>query len=120
VGRADISNFERRLNAISIPVGAVAHIKSSVSSADRRWSIVVKETTMGWISRFLGSGEVGPAEPWSETIINGAPYDARKAIRSIAHNPSAPGYGPDPHIAEEIKRRQVSLAVRYVMAVRAH
>ena len=74
---------------------------------------------MGWTSRFRGSGEVELTDPQDETVIKGAPYDPRKAIRSIAHNSSAPGYGPDPHIAEEVKRRQLSLVVRYVMAVRA-
>jgi hypothetical protein len=73
---------------------------------------------MGWISRFRASGGAEPAVPWNETVINGAPYDARKAIRSSPENPAAPDR-PDPHIAEEIKRRQLSLAVRYLAAVRA-
>jgi hypothetical protein len=71
---------------------------------------------MGWISRFWGTEKSDRPRP----LFNGAPYHGRKAIRSIAHDPSAPGYGPDPHVAEEIKRRQLSLLVRYVMAVRAH
>ena len=80
--------------------------------------IVVKETTMGWISRFRASGKAEPADPWDE-LINGAPYNAHKAIRSHPENPAAPSDRPDAHIAEEIKRRQLSLAVRYVAAVRA-
>jgi hypothetical protein len=69
---------------------------------------------MGWISSFRASGEAKQADPWNETVISGAPYDAHKAIRS-----SHPGDRPDAHIAEEIRRRQTSLAVRYVVAVRA-
>jgi hypothetical protein len=74
---------------------------------------------MGWISSFRGSGEAKLADRWDETVINGAPYDAHKAIRSSPRNPAAPGDRPDAHIAEEIRRRQTSLAVRYVVAVRA-
>jgi hypothetical protein len=92
-----------------------------VSSADRQWSIVVKDATMGWTSRFRfrASGEAKPADPWDETDINGAPYDAHKAIRSSPENTAAPGDRPDAQIAEEIKRRQISLAVRYVATLRA-
>jgi hypothetical protein len=74
---------------------------------------------MGWTSRFRGSGEAEPATPWGATTVNGAPSGARKAIRSSPNNPAAPGNRPDGQIAEEIKRRQISLAVRYVAAVRA-
>jgi hypothetical protein len=74
---------------------------------------------MGWISRFRGSGEAKLANPWNGTVINGAPYDADKAIRSRRESQVAPGDRPDARIAEEIKRRQVSLAVRYVASVRA-
>jgi hypothetical protein len=87
-----------------------------VSGGIANWSIVVKEITMGWFSRLRASGKPELADPWNETIINGAPYDAHKAIRS---SPAAPGDGPDADTLEEIKRRQVSLAVRYVVAVRA-
>jgi hypothetical protein len=75
---------------------------------------------MGWISRFRGSGEAELSNLWNETVINGAPYDAGKAIRPRRESPAAPGDRPDAQIAEAIKRRQVWLAVRYVMAVRAH
>ena len=74
---------------------------------------------MGWISRFRASGKPEPVDPWDETVINCAPYDAHKPIRSSPENPAVPGDRPDAHMAEEIKRRQVSLAVRYVAAVRA-
>ena len=73
---------------------------------------------MGWNSRFGASGEAERADPWDETVINGAPYDAHKVIRSSPENPAAPGDRPEA-VAEEIKRRQISLVVRYVAAVRA-
>jgi hypothetical protein len=52
-------------------------------------------------------------------VTNGAPYDPHQAIRSDAETPTASINHPDAQIAEEIKRRQVSLAVRYVEALRA-
>jgi hypothetical protein len=73
---------------------------------------------MGWINTLLASGvagEAAPANPWDETVINGAPYNAHKAIGSGAENPIA---HPDPRIAEEIKRRQIALITRYVATVR--
>jgi hypothetical protein len=78
----------------------------------------VKETTMDWISRFRASGEAEPADPADETVINGAPYDAQKEVRSSPESPAAPGDRPEA-IAEEIKRQQISAVVRYVAAVRA-
>jgi hypothetical protein len=74
---------------------------------------------MGWINTLWASRVAAPADPCGETVINGPPYDADKAIRSSAENSSAPGGRPDAHIAEEIKRRQIALAVRYVAMVRA-
>jgi hypothetical protein len=74
---------------------------------------------MGWMSRFGASREAEPVDPSDETVMNGAPYDAHKAIRSSPKSPAAPGDRPDARIAEEIKRRQISLVVRYVAAVRA-
>ena len=74
---------------------------------------------MGWINIFGASGEAEPADPWAETVINGAPYALHKAIRSGAEKPAATADRPDAHVAEEIKRRQISLAVHYVAAVRA-
>jgi hypothetical protein len=74
---------------------------------------------MVWISRFRGSGKDEPADPWDETVINGALYNAHKAIRSSSASAAAPGDSPDAQIAQEIKRRQISLVVRYVSALRA-
>jgi hypothetical protein len=74
---------------------------------------------MGWIDTFRASGEAERADPADETVINGAPYDPHQAIRRGAENRAAPVDRPDAHIAEEIKRRQISLAVRYVAALRA-
>jgi hypothetical protein len=59
------------------------------------------------------------ADPSDETVINGVPYDADKAIRSRAERPAIPVYVPNAHIVNEIKRRQILLAMRYVAAVRA-
>jgi hypothetical protein len=73
---------------------------------------------MGWTSRFRGSGETEPGNPRNETVINGAPYETN-AIRGRRETPATAGAPRDAQIADEIKRRQVSLAVRYVAAVRA-
>jgi len=70
-----------------------------------------------WMSRYRGSGEAEPADPADVTVINGAPYDARKEIRS-PQNPAAPSDRPEA-VAEEIKRQQLSVVLRYVAAVRA-
>ena len=74
---------------------------------------------MARINTFGASGEAERADPSDETVINGAPYDAHETIRSGAENPAAPVDRPHAQIAEEIKRRQVSLTVRYVAALRA-
>lgn len=60
---------------------------------------------MGWIGRFRA--------------MNGARYDAQNGIRSGAEFPIGLGETPTARIAEKIKLRQVSLAVRYVWMVRA-
>jgi methylaspartate ammonia-lyase len=73
---------------------------------------------MSRINTFGPSGEAERAD-LDETVINGAPYDGDQAIRSGAENPGVSVDRPDAPIAEEIKRRQVSLAVRYVAALRA-
>jgi hypothetical protein len=73
---------------------------------------------MVWLSRFRGSGKDEPADPWDGTVINGALYNARKAIRSSSENAAAVGDSADAQIAHEIKRRQISLVLRYVSAVR--
>jgi hypothetical protein len=67
---------------------------------------------------FRASGEAKPADPTDKTIIDGLPYVA-EAIRSGAENPATPVDAPDARTAQEIKRRQISLALRYVAAVRA-
>lgn len=68
---------------------------------------------MGLINIFRSSRETTPADPRDETVTNGAPYDEHQAS---AH--SATALGPDAEIPEEIKRRQISLAVRYVISMR--
>ena len=73
---------------------------------------------MVWISRFRGSGKDEPADLWDETVIKGALDNAHKAIRSSSENAAAAGDIPDAQIAHEIKRRQISLVVRYVSALR--
>jgi len=74
---------------------------------------------MGWISRLLASERAQSGSPWDETVINGAPYQLQKPARSSADNSMGGAESLDAQDAEEIKRRQVSLAVRYVAAVRA-
>jgi hypothetical protein len=73
---------------------------------------------MGWISRFRESRDKEPSNPWDETVINGAPYDPYKSIRSGVENVAPSSAPQNANIAEEVKRRQVSLAVRYVAAIR--
>ena len=74
---------------------------------------------MSRINTFRASGAAKPADPADETVINGAPYDAQIAIRSGAENPATPIDAPDLRVAEEIRPRQISLALRYVAALRA-
>jgi hypothetical protein len=87
---------------------------------------------MGRINTFAPSGEAERADPSNETVINGAPYVGDQTIRSGAENPvgdqtirsgaenpAASVDRPDAPISKEIRRRQVSLAVRYVAALRA-
>ena len=74
---------------------------------------------MARINTFGASGEAERADPSDETVINGASYDGDQAIRSGAENPAPLVNRPDAPISKEIKRRQVSLAVRYVAALRA-
>jgi hypothetical protein len=76
-------------------------------------------TTMGRINTFGAFGEAERADSSDETVISGAPYGPHQASRHGAENRSAPVDRPDAPIAEEIKRQQVSLAVRYVAALRA-
>lgn len=74
---------------------------------------------MSWISRFRASGRAQQAASGDEIAIDGVLYDAHNAIRSRPENPDDSAEGADAAIAEDIKRRQVSLALRYVLAVRA-
>ncbi|MBU6483945.1 MAG: hypothetical protein KGJ99_06290 [Betaproteobacteria bacterium] len=75
--------------------------------------------TMNWIGRYRASGEAEPAAPWHETAIANMRYDARNAPWSSPENAPAPSESRGSEIPEDIKRRQVSVALRYVMAVRA-
>ena len=73
---------------------------------------------MGWINTFLASGAVrvaAPTDAGDETVTNSAPYDARKAIQGGAEHSAIL---PDVQIAEDVKRRQIALAVRYVTKTR--
>ena len=76
---------------------------------------------MGWFSRLLASRQAESVNPGDETVINAAPYHPQMSIRSSARNSAdrAEADSLDEQNAEEIKRRQISLAVRYVAAVRA-
>jgi hypothetical protein len=69
---------------------------------------------MGLINTFPSYGEATPfADPLDETVINGGPYHSHQGTAN-----SATAFGPDGEIPEEIKRRQISLLVSYVMAMR--
>ena len=72
---------------------------------------------MGWISRFRGSRDTEPAKPWDETVIN-APCDPHKVIEGRIKHVVLAGAPQNENIAEQVKRRQVSLAVRYIAVVR--
>ena len=71
---------------------------------------------MGWLERFSPSAAAAEAAAGGATIINGAPPDVGER-RGSAAAPVTPN-GPDPCLSEEIKRRQVALLLRYVMAIR--
>jgi hypothetical protein len=75
--------------------------------------MVGKETTMRWTSRFRSEA----ANLRDDPVFNRAP--APTDVRRRPETPAAPDDHPQAHIAEEIKRRQIALAVRYVVAVRA-
>lgn len=82
-------------------------------------AVVMKEITMNWIGRFRASGRPESAHPRHEIVINGASDERHKDIRSSPESPLVPGNRPDAQRAEEIKRRQISLAVRCVWMMRA-
>jgi hypothetical protein len=67
---------------------------------------------MGWV--FWASDVPVQGAPYDDTIINGAPYEARHAAGSGAIQSAAPAAGADTQISEEIRRRQRSLLDRYV------
>ena len=76
---------------------------------------------MGWITtfhRFRAAWASRRSLPMGETGINGAPHDASAhTLISLPtrHGPADPADAP----AEDIKRRQIALALRYVVAVRS-
>ncbi len=74
---------------------------------------------MSWIGRVPASREAELAAARRETAIHDLPYDARNALWSSSENAAAPSEIQGGEIPDEIKRRQVSLALRYVLAVRA-
>jgi hypothetical protein len=86
---------------------------------DGMGAIVVRETTMHWIRRFRTSEKPAAAHLRNETLIDGAANDRPKDLRSSPESPVASGNRPDAQRAEEIKRRQISLAVRCVWMMRA-
>jgi hypothetical protein len=71
------------------------------------------------INTFRASGEAEPTYPADETVMNGTSCDADKTIQNGAEDPVTPVDASDARVAEEIRRRQISLALRYVAAVRA-
>jgi len=64
------------------------------------------------------AGKAKRADPRDETVIRGVPHDARAASDRLESS-ARRGDGADTQIAEEIKNRQIALAVRYVARVRA-
>jgi hypothetical protein len=99
-------------DACSVLRSAIADVRNIIYEADGL-------TTMGGITTFRAYGEAERTDPSDEIVINDAPYDVHERIRSGSENSAAPVDRPDAPIAEEIKHRQVSLAVRYVAALRA-
>jgi len=71
---------------------------------------------MGWLKR-LSPPDAGVAENASVvTNPDGALYGGG-GIRGVAETHAAPD-GSDPHLPEEVKRRQVALLLRYVLTIR--
>jgi hypothetical protein len=70
---------------------------------------------MSWTSRFRISGDAKPVGSGDGTATSGAPYLGPGASRIDPKNSVAVSN----RAAEEIKRRQVSLMVRYVTTMRA-
>ena len=79
---------------------------------------IAKETTVDWMSRFWATGEPDLAQAGHKTISEGASHEIPRVLPSSREGLVAPSVQSDAQINEEIKRRQISLAVRYVMIVR--
>jgi hypothetical protein len=70
---------------------------------------------MNW-RKWFSPSDADAAVNATDINTKGAPYDGG-GIRSVIEAPVAPD-GSDPHLPEEIKRRQVALLLRYVMTIR--
>jgi len=66
---------------------------------------------MDRIDTLRAFGETEPVDPTAETVINGAPYRPHSARPSALDSPVDQ---PPGELSEEIKQRQIALAVRYV------
>jgi len=62
------------------------------------------------------SGRVAAADSWEDTVINDVPYFAN---RPVPVGRDAPIDQSDGRLAEDVKRRQIALAVRYVAVMRS-
>jgi hypothetical protein len=71
---------------------------------------------MRWLN-LISPSAAAAADASDVKIINGAPYDGGGS-RSVVDTPAVPD-GPEPPLSEEVKRRQVALLLRYVVAIRA-
>jgi hypothetical protein len=74
---------------------------------------------MRWLTKWFSASDAAAAADGDDaTIINGnaAPNDG-DGSRSVVGGPAARDV-PDPRLPEEIKRRQVALILRYVIAIR--
>ena len=71
---------------------------------------------MDWRKLFSPSDAAAAANTSEVTGTNGALYPDG-GIPGVVETRVAPD-GPDPRVSEEVKRRQVALLLRYVMAIR--
>jgi hypothetical protein len=71
---------------------------------------------MDWRKLFSPSDAAAAAHTSDVTITYGALYSGG-GIPGAVETPATPD-GPDPRVSEEVKRRQVALLLRYVMAIR--
>jgi hypothetical protein len=71
---------------------------------------------MDWRKLFSPSDAAAAANARDVTNTDGALYGGG-GIRGVVETPAAPD-GSDPHLPEEVKRRQVALLLRYVMTIR--